>query len=264
MAIYCLNRTFNLGIFSCRRLFSVFILATNASDASVLSNSLFLCDRTSCLMQLRWTSLAWKQFQVYFSSMRMFQKRTRFVRAIESRCIIGGKNYSCITLALESHLRIGHTFEISLCEARNSISECHLLDFKKQLMASFLVDKLLKVISSWKITTVMRFRVTNLSLDPPPIWARWYLLRRWLWSCYKFFFSSFQGIRFRGYTIPDCQELLPKAPGGNIKLAAQPNKFCHSLIRLSDRYKTVYDYYFQSCKLVIRSIWLWYGDSSKA
>jgi citrate synthase len=23
-----------------------------------------------------------------------------------------------------------------------------------------------------------------------------------------------EGIRFRGYTIPDCQELLPKAPGG--------------------------------------------------
>ena len=23
-----------------------------------------------------------------------------------------------------------------------------------------------------------------------------------------------EGIRFRGYTIPECQELLPKAPGG--------------------------------------------------
>jgi citrate synthase len=23
-----------------------------------------------------------------------------------------------------------------------------------------------------------------------------------------------EGIRFRGYTIPDCQKLLPKAPGG--------------------------------------------------
>lgn len=31
-------------------------------------------------------------------------------------------------------------------------------------------------------------------------------------------FSSFsvdtQGIRFRGYSIPECQKLLPKAPGG--------------------------------------------------
>ena len=27
-----------------------------------------------------------------------------------------------------------------------------------------------------------------------------------------------EGIRFRGYTIPECQELLPKAPGGNVIL----------------------------------------------
>ena len=26
--------------------------------------------------------------------------------------------------------------------------------------------------------------------------------------------DSEEGIRFRGYTIPECQELLPKAPGG--------------------------------------------------
>ena len=26
--------------------------------------------------------------------------------------------------------------------------------------------------------------------------------------------ENLQGIRFRGYTIPECQELLPKAPGG--------------------------------------------------
>ena len=25
-----------------------------------------------------------------------------------------------------------------------------------------------------------------------------------------------EGIRFRGYTIPECQELLPKAPGGKL------------------------------------------------
>ena len=149
MAIYCLNRTFNLGIFSCRRLFSVFILATNASDASVLSNSLFLCDRTSCLMQLRWTSSAWKQFQVYFSSMRMFQKRTRFVRAIESLCIIGGKNYSCIALALESHSRIGHTFEISLLWG--SELNIWMLPFKEQLMTTLLLERHFKILSSRKI-----------------------------------------------------------------------------------------------------------------
>lgn len=27
--------------------------------------------------------------------------------------------------------------------------------------------------------------------------------------------DSEEGIRFRGKTIPECQELLPKAPGGN-------------------------------------------------
>lgn len=27
-------------------------------------------------------------------------------------------------------------------------------------------------------------------------------------------FSDLQGIRFRGYSIPECQKLLPKAPGG--------------------------------------------------
>lgn len=27
-------------------------------------------------------------------------------------------------------------------------------------------------------------------------------------------YSSTQGIRFRGYSIPECQKLLPKAPGG--------------------------------------------------
>ena len=27
-----------------------------------------------------------------------------------------------------------------------------------------------------------------------------------------------EGIRFRGYTIPECQELLPKAPGGKLMI----------------------------------------------
>ena len=27
-----------------------------------------------------------------------------------------------------------------------------------------------------------------------------------------------EGIRFRGYTIPECQELLPKAPGGKFRI----------------------------------------------
>ncbi len=26
--------------------------------------------------------------------------------------------------------------------------------------------------------------------------------------------DPFEGIRFRGYSIPDCQKVLPKAPGG--------------------------------------------------
>ena len=28
------------------------------------------------------------------------------------------------------------------------------------------------------------------------------------------FCIGYQGIRFRGYSIPECQQLLPKAPGG--------------------------------------------------
>ena len=30
-----------------------------------------------------------------------------------------------------------------------------------------------------------------------------------------------EGIRFRGYTIPECQELLPKAPGGKLMIPLQ-------------------------------------------
>lgn len=35
------------------------------------------------------------------------------------------------------------------------------------------------------------------------------------------------GIRFRGLTIPDCQEQLPKAPGGNEPL---PEALFHLLV----------------------------------
>lgn len=35
-----------------------------------------------------------------------------------------------------------------------------------------------------------------------------------------------EGIRFRGKTIPECQELLPKAPGGKEPLPEGELEFC--------------------------------------
>ena len=42
-----------------------------------------------------------------------------------------------------------------------------------------------------------------------------------------------EGIRFRGYTIPECQELLPKAPGGtyqSIRICRYLKKIVLSII----------------------------------
>ena len=44
-------------------------------------------------------------------------------------------------------------------------------------------------------------------------WEKMHALQHVIWQPQQFFLSS-QGIRFRGYTIPDCQEKLPKAKGG--------------------------------------------------
>ena len=39
-----------------------------------------------------------------------------------------------------------------------------------------------------------------------------------------------EGIRFRGYTIPECQELLPKAPGGTYQSTKYVSTFKNKIV----------------------------------
>jgi len=53
-----------------------------------------------------------------------------------------------------------------------------------------------------------------------------------------------EGIRFRGYTIPECQELLPKAPGGTY----QSIRICRYLKKNCTKY---YPYRTDTCPNII-------------
>ena len=55
-----------------------------------------------------------------------------------------------------------------------------------------------------------------------------------------------EGIRFRGYTIPECQELLPKAPGGTY----QSTKYVITFKKNCTKY---YPYRTDTCQNIIIS-----------